>query len=159
MTIEKIIKENSGLVYHIANKLYLMNRRRDKTFDLEDLAQAGFYALCKHGHMYDESRGKISTFVYHCVKNEILKLLKSNSSDRAGDANIENVKEPSYYQDFEVMAENLDEYFKIKKDEERDILALKLQSFKHQEISEKQNIKKSRVERILRQIKERHRNA
>lgn len=159
MTIKEIIDKNSGLVYSIAKKLYLSNRRRDKGFDLEDLAQVGFLAICKYGHLYDENRGKISTFLFYCVRNEMLKFLKSKDSDYAGTADMQNIKEPSYEHDFESMSTNLDDYFDLKQEEERAILALKLQNFNYEEISQQRAIAKSRVGRVIKKIKERNRNA
>jgi RNA polymerase sigma factor (sigma-70 family) len=72
-TVEKMNEDNKKLVYKIANSIYIKN----KLFSKEDLIQVGFLALCKSGHKYDETRGKISTFITHCVRNDILKFIKS----------------------------------------------------------------------------------
>lgn len=72
--IEQLIEDNKKLVFSIANSLY----RNNRVFSKEDLIQVGFLALCKSGHKYDEARGKISTFITHCVRNDMLKFMKSN---------------------------------------------------------------------------------
>lgn len=72
--VEKMIEDNKRLVYSIANSMYINN----KLFSKEDLIQVGFLALCKSGHKYDAERGKVSTFITHCVRNDMIKFIKSN---------------------------------------------------------------------------------
>lgn len=74
LQVEKMIEDNKRLVYSIANSIYVKN----KLFTKDDLIQVGFLALCKSGHKYDEARGKVSTFITHCVRNDMLKFIKSN---------------------------------------------------------------------------------
>lgn len=72
--VEQMIEDNKKLIYKIANSMY----KENKVFSRDDLIQVGFLALCKNGHKYDETRGKVSTFITHCVRNDILKFIKSN---------------------------------------------------------------------------------
>ena len=74
LQVEKMIEDNKRLIYSIANSIYIKN----KLFTKDDLIQVGFLALCKSGHKYDETRGKVSTFITHCVRNDMLKFIKSN---------------------------------------------------------------------------------
>ena len=74
VNVEQMIEDNKKLVYSIANSIYINN----KLFSKEDLIQVGFLALCKSGHKYDETRGQVSTFITHCVRNDMIKFIKSN---------------------------------------------------------------------------------
>ena len=141
MNIEKLIDDNKNLVYSIANTFY----RKNTVFSLDDLIQVGFLALCKNGYKYDPKRGKISTFITCCVKNDIIKFIKSNT------------KIPSYSGLFECteasyndqIPENIYDILRPKNNLEIDIIKLKKEGFSNKAVSLKLNISNSKLSKIL----------
>lgn len=74
MDYNKVIEENRGLVISVANKLYSKNR----FYSQEDLEQVGYLSMLKSLPKYNESRGKISTFIVTCIKNDMIKFMNKN---------------------------------------------------------------------------------
>lgn len=65
---EKVIKEHEKLINFVINKLNLQ-RKRDELLDI------GMIGFTRGLNSYDETKGKYSTFLYECIKNEILRYL------------------------------------------------------------------------------------
>lgn len=69
---EKLVKDNIGLVYHVAK---LLGVAQD-----EDLIQDGMVELCRAAISFCENKGaKYSTFAYRCVRNKMLSVIKKRS--------------------------------------------------------------------------------
>lgn len=144
--VEEMIEKNKRLVYSIANSIYSKN----KLFSKEDLIQVGFLALCKNGHKYDESRGKVSTFITHCVRNDMLKFIKSQKlqgellySDSDGLAYNHNIM-PDIY-----------DTVCAKSPIEKQIVDLKASGLKNKTIAAMLNMSPNKISKILSTLKSR----
>lgn len=72
---DKLILENINLVYYVLKKLNLYNQRED-FFDL------GVIGLIKGVKSFDHKKGfKLNTYLYTCIKNEILIYLRKKRID------------------------------------------------------------------------------
>jgi len=71
---ERLVVENRGLVYFVANRL--RHRAQDAGVEFEDLVATGMIGLCKAARVYDSSRSKFVTFAVRCIENEMRMLLR-----------------------------------------------------------------------------------
>ncbi|WP_304459637.1 sigma-70 family RNA polymerase sigma factor [Alicyclobacillus sendaiensis] len=70
---ERLVVENRGLVYFVANRL--RHRAQDAGVEFEDLVATGMLGLCKAARVYDPSRGKFSTIAVVYIQHEMMKLV------------------------------------------------------------------------------------
>jgi RNA polymerase sigma factor (sigma-70 family) len=147
-TVEKMIEDNKKLVYKIANSIYIKN----KLFSKEDLIQVGFLALCKSGHKYDETRGKISTFITHCVRNDILKFIKSQKQQ----SELLYADNNSFtYHGNEFAYTDYYDLVNAKTELEKQIVDLKINGNTNKSISTQLKISPNKVSKILTTLKSR----
>jgi RNA polymerase sigma factor (sigma-70 family) len=146
--VEKMIEDNQRLVYSIANSIY----RENKLFSKEDLIQVGFLALCKSGHKYDETRGKVSTFITHCVRNDMLKFIKSNKIQ--GELLYSENRNLSYENE-DLSCLDYNNFFCAKTELERNILKLKINGDTNKSIASKLDITPNKVSKLLCTMKNR----
>lgn len=147
--VEKMIEENKKLIYKIANSIYINN----KLFSREDLIQIGFLALVKNGHKYDETRGKVSTFITHCARNDMIKFIKSNKmqSDLLYTENC-NL---SYNNDEDLSCIDYYDICYAKTDIEKNIVDMKINGETNKNIGIKLNISPNKVSKVLSLMKSR----
>lgn len=144
--VEEMIEKNKRLVYSIANSIYSKN----KLFSKEDLIQVGFLALCKNGHKYDESRGKVSTFITHCVRNDMLKFIKSQKLQ--GELLYSDSDHLAY--DHNIMP-NIYDTVCAKSPIEKRIVDLKASGLKNKAIAVMLNVSPNKISKILSTLKSR----
>ncbi|MDF1498831.1 MAG: sigma-70 family RNA polymerase sigma factor [Patescibacteria group bacterium] len=70
------IEEHIGLVKSIANKYKGMG------IDFDDLVQEGTIGLMQAMEKYDKTKGRFSTFAYHCIQNRIFATLNNSRTIR-----------------------------------------------------------------------------
>jgi RNA polymerase sigma factor (sigma-70 family) len=146
--VEQMIEDNKKLVYKIANSIYMKN----KLFSRDDLIQVGFLALCKSGHKYDPTRGKVSTFITHCVRNDILKYIKSNKLQ--GDLiHLDNNSLKYRNRDIDYLECN--DMVGAKNDLEQKIIELKMSGETNKSIAAQLNVSPNKISKILSTIKNR----
>lgn len=150
MNLETMITENERLVKSIARKLY----RTNSAFSVDDLEQIGFLALCKNGHKYDITRGKVSTFITHCVRNDMLKFIKA-CKKKSQRPLYDNTKEISYTEDETNPSKDYVEYLSLRSKMEKDIVELKQNGKTNKAVAELLDISPNKVARILNTIKKR----
>ena len=141
--VEKMIEDNKKLVYSIANSIYINN----KLFSKEDLIQVGFMALCKSGHKYDETRGQVSTFITHCVRNDMIKFIKSNKLQ--SDLIYTENSNLSYNNNSRLSCIDYDDICCAKTQIEKDIVRMKINRETNKNIASKLNISPNRVSKII----------
>jgi len=149
VNIEMMIESNKKLIYSIAKSLYVQN----KVFSVEDLVQVGFLAICKSANKYDPKRGKLSTFITHCAKNDMLKFIKKNKIN--GELIYNESKRLSYDETEEVLRSNVSEYYNLKNTIEEKIVTLKKSGESNRTIGAELNINSNKVSSMLLDIKER----
>lgn len=66
---DKLITDNIGLIYMQIKNLHLYHETED---EFQEYFDNGLIGLIKGAKEYDESKGKASTFLSKCIKNEIL---------------------------------------------------------------------------------------
>jgi RNA polymerase sigma factor (sigma-70 family) len=147
--VEKMIDENKKLIYSIANSMYIAN----KLFSKEDLIQVGFLALCKSGHKYDETRGKISTFITHCVRNDMIKFIKSNKLQ--GDLIYTQNQNLSYNPEDNAACIDYHDTCCAKTEMEKSIINLKIKGETNKSVAERLNISPNKVSKTLTAMKNR----
>jgi len=147
--VEKMIEDNKRLVYSIANSMYINN----KVFSKEDLIQVGFLALCKNGHKYDPERGKPSTFITHCVRNDMIKFIKSNKLQ--GDLLYTENENLSYSNNQQLACIDHYDICGAKTITEKKIVNMKINGETNKSISEKLSISPNKVSKIISSMKSR----
>jgi RNA polymerase sigma factor (sigma-70 family) len=147
--VEKMIEENKKLIYSIANSLYIQN----KAFSIEDLIQVGFLAICKSANKYDPERGKTSTFITHCAKNDMLKFIRRNKI--SSDLIYHESKSLSYDETEEILKSDVSDYYNLKNTIEENIVTLKINGESNIAIGKRLNLNSNKVSSILLNIKER----
>ncbi len=70
MNEEKLITENIGLIYTVIKELHV----HETEDGFQDCYDSGLVGLINGVRTYDDTKGKISTYLCKCIKNEILKL-------------------------------------------------------------------------------------
>lgn len=149
INVEQMIEENKKLVYKIANSIYIKN----KLFSKDDLIQVGFLALCKSGHKYDETRGKVSTFITHCVRNDMIKFIKSNKLQ--SDLLYTENQNLSYSNNHNLSCLDYNDICCAKTDIEQEIVKMKINGETNKKIAETLDISPNRVSKILSSMKTR----
>lgn len=149
VNVEQMIEDNKKLVYKIANSIYIKN----KLFSKEDLIQVGFLALCKSGHKYDETRGQVSTFITHCVRNDMIKFIKSNKLQ--SDLLYTDSHSMSYSNGNNLACLDYNDICCAKTDTEKQIVKMKIGGETNKSIAETLNISPNRVSKILSSMKAR----
>lgn len=145
--VEKMIDDNKKLIYSIANSIYINN----KLFSKEDLIQVGFLALCRSGHKYDETRGKVSTFITHCVRNDMIKFIKSNKLQ--SDLIYTENSNLSYNNNSKLSCIDHYDICCAKTEVEKDIVQMKINGETNKKIAAKLNISPNKVSKILAAMK------
>lgn len=149
VNVEQMIEDNKKLVYKIANSIYIKN----KLFSKDDLIQVGFLALCKSGHKYDETRGKVSTFITHCVRNDMIKFIKSNKLQ--SDLLYTENQNLSYSNNHNLSCLDYNDICCAKTDIEKEIVKMKIDGETNKKIAETLDISPNRVSKILSSMKTR----
>lgn len=149
INVEQMIEDNKRLVYSIANSIYIKN----KLFSKEDLIQVGFLALCKSGHKYDETRGQVSTFITHCVRNDMIKFIKSNKMQ--GELLYTGNSNMSYNNDPHLACIDYNDICCVKTDLEKEIVDMKISGETNKKIASKLNISPNKVSKIITTMKSR----
>jgi RNA polymerase sigma factor (sigma-70 family) len=147
--VEKMIEDNKRLVYSIANSMYIHN----KVFSKDDLIQVGFLALCKSGHKYDSERGKVSTFITHCVRNDMIKFIKSNKLQ--SDLLYTENQNLSYNNNQNLNCLDHYDICGAKTDLEKTIVKFKIKGETNKNIAENLKISANKVSKILSSMKAR----
>ena len=68
---KRLVEENIPLVYKFCNDYEIYN------MDKEDYAQSLIETVCEVIPKYNKERGKLSTFLYNCIRNEYKTIIKS----------------------------------------------------------------------------------
>jgi len=144
--IEMMIESNKKLIYSIATKLY----RKNKNYDKEDLIQVGTMSLYKNGGKYDKKRGRVSTFITHCVKNDMIKFIKANS-----DKSLELFDNNYYVVDYDNEVENIVDTISFKNEFERDIVLARLEGLSNRQIGLRLGVSESKISKALSTIRSR----
>jgi RNA polymerase sigma factor (sigma-70 family) len=71
MSIEEAIEQYDNMILALATSLYSPNRM----YSVDDLAQEGRMSMVKHVDKHNPDRGKLSTFITICAKNDMLKFI------------------------------------------------------------------------------------
>jgi len=73
----RFVEENHGMIYKVINVLKVC---------VDEYYDAGAIGLCKGAEKYDPEMSKPATFLYYCIKNEILSAMRdtlfSNSTSK-----------------------------------------------------------------------------
>lgn len=69
MDIDKLIIENQPLIYKVIKDMNCIYKTED---EFQDLYDAGLEGLIKGAKIYDESKGKPSTWLYPCIQHQIM---------------------------------------------------------------------------------------
>lgn len=149
INVEQMIEDNKRLVYKIANSIYIKN----KLFSKDDLIQVGFLALCKSGHKYDETRGQVSTFITHCVRNDMIKFIKSNKLQ--SDLLYTENQNLSYSNNHNLSCIDYNDICCAKTEIEKKIVKMKIDGETNKRIAETLDISPNRVSKILSSMKTR----
>lgn len=149
INVERMIEDNKKLVYKIANSIYIKN----KLFSKDDLIQVGFLALCKSGHKYDETRGQVSTFITHCVRNDMIKFIKSNKLQ--SDLLYTENQNLSYSNNHNLSCIDYNDICCAKTEIEKKIVKMKIDGETNKRIAEALDISPNRVSKILSSMKTR----
>ncbi len=147
--VELMIEKNKKLIYSIANSIYIKN----KLFSKEDLIQVGFLSLCKSGHKYDEARGKVSTFITHCVRNDMIKFIKSNKMQ--SDLLYSENQNLSYNSNNDLSCLDYYDICCAKTDLEKNIINLKMNGETNKNVALALNISPNKVSKLLSLMKSR----
>jgi RNA polymerase sigma factor (sigma-70 family) len=144
MNVEQMVVDNKGLIISIAQKYYSKNRH----YSIEDLTQIGYMSLISNISKYDKDRGKLSTFITVCVKNDILKFINQ--------FNQEN-KNISIYFVPENKISYTEDHFELEhvpqKNHVQQIVKMKKDGYTISDIADQMDIKISIVKKILRNIR------
>lgn len=138
MNIEKVIEENKGLVIDIANSFY----KRNRDYDVEDLIQTGYLSVINSIGKYNKKRGMLSTFLTHCIKNDLIKYTQSNSTNFVS---INNIPENKLVNSGEL---SVDEFLDEKDSVFNQVIKMRMEKVSDQKIADSMNIKLSKVKKI-----------
>ncbi|MFA9398042.1 MAG: sigma-70 family RNA polymerase sigma factor [Clostridiaceae bacterium] len=180
--LEEIIKNNTGIVYKIANKYYL---DRSNSLDKEDLIQEGFIGLMLAAKKYDfnyENKSQFITYAVFWINSKINRYVRQYNTNYETSINITTSEDKKMelidcIQDIDNSLENVEDKIynmQLRKDlekamleantlQEREILKFRYgwdsnKEMKFQEIGDIFNITQSRAkqieERSLRKIRD-----
>lgn len=80
LAIENMVIDNMNLVHFVIHSKFENALNKTAICEYDDLVQTGTIGLLKAAKAYDQSKGCFSTLATTCIKNEILNLLKKNTS-------------------------------------------------------------------------------
>ena len=167
--VEKVIEENINLVRKMANKLYTKN----SVYGVDDLIQTGSLNLLSAIPKYDPSRDKLSTFIYHCVRNSMIKFIKKNyDTNKLNSCTIESIpvkdfdsfyskKSFSFFKGDVVYGgdiyynedEDITHYLSERDDITKDVISMKVKGKTQDQIKKKLNISIRKIKEILSKVK------
>lgn len=129
----KAIKENEALLYKTARRYFING------YDMEDKIQELYTKIWLEIDKYDESKAKMTTWLYHILDNHMQNLVKSMNNDN----NLNFGLDTSLYQsekDVKITFENLISLLRLD-DEAKKLLRLRyLEELTLREIGEKLGI-------------------
>ncbi len=164
MDINKLIKENEGLVYYTMNKYFYTTTSE---FDIkEDMIQVGRIALYKAIQTYDEDRTEFSTYAVKVIKSKMINFLqndlykyvskgglKSIHNNEGLDEDSEKMRDRNMGRmddDTEVNANELLDFIKKYKDERAyKIVCLLNEGYTYDEIGKIIGLSKQRINQII----------
>ncbi|MCW4039970.1 MAG: sigma-70 family RNA polymerase sigma factor [Candidatus Bathyarchaeota archaeon] len=158
--IEQLLKDHERLVQSIAARMYTPNG----VFSIEDLVQVGLLSLWRNGSKYNSKRGKISTFITHCVRNDILKFINNqklttpNKPEMLRRSQLFNSDELSYRDETLNEAYDFADYLGLRNDLEKEVISLKLDGHNYSQIAKRVGIHPNKVSTIVNNIAERARS-
>ncbi|NFH34351.1 sigma-70 family RNA polymerase sigma factor [Clostridium sporogenes] len=169
--LEKLIEQNKGIVYKLANKFYVEGTN---SIDKEDLEQEGFIGLIVAAERYDfnnPNKAKFITYAIHWIYHKINRFI--NQKNTNGEISVytpineddttlldtleddknsyENIENKIYYEELrKELNEVINEYITLR---EREVLKLHYgwdnsQPMTLQEIGEVFNVASSRITKI-----------
>lgn len=147
MTKNEMIAENVGLVYGLAHKYYKTNT----AYTFDDLVQVGMLAICEKIDRFDESRGGLSTFLTHCIRNEMFKYMGVQS--RQSRAVCVDPSKLSIKKDHKIMF--FEEEYLNKNTTENKIIKMMYEGHDIKSISEHMGIPKKTLYRRINKIRKR----
>ena len=146
-----MIDNNEGLIYQYAISMYKQN----PIYSIDDLVQIGKMSIWKNGNKYDPSRGKVTTFVGTCARNEMLKYIRKQNKRQMPHV---VTAQPSYKTKHEITNDNIEDYIPIKNELEKQIIIMKRDGLYHTDISKKLGISSDKLSKILKRIRKRIEN-
>lgn len=149
--IDKLIKENLGLVKSIVKKYKPKNRH-----EYQEMVQCGRIGMWKALLKYDGSRSALTTYCYHPIHWEILAYLKKKKTEFKRSNLRECDSELAYT--FDHMVEcKIWEYIPDLDQEELDLITSIAEGYSYRELSETYNITiqqvRNRVKKIFDKIR------
>tara|TARA_B100001939_G_C16723608_1_gene522319 strand:- start:194 stop:754 length:561 start_codon:yes stop_codon:yes gene_type:complete len=157
--VEKMIEDNERLVRKIAHNMYVQNG----LFSCEDLYQVGLMSVWRNGSKYNSKRGRISTFLTHCVKNDILKFIKNQKlsvTNKLGKVEraklFDNDLSVSYKDETLDVTYDVEDYFNLKNDSERKVIKLKVDGYNNSYIAKQLNMHPNKVASVINKVAERY---
>lgn len=157
--VEKMIEDNERLVHSIAHNMYVQNG----LFSVEDLFQVGLMSVWKNGSKYNSNRGRVSTFLTHCVKNDILKFIKGQKlsvTNKFGKVErtklFDNDINVSYRDETLDVAHDLEDYFNLKNEAEKKVIKLKVDGYNNSYIAKELKMHPNKVASVINKVAERY---
>lgn len=165
---EKLVVDNIGLIYYVANKFNL---------DIDELIDIGYIGLCKGALSFDKNnknKANFATYAIHCIHNEYVQFFHTNGSyKRKSDAeaisiylkahdDMEDVLiEDTLYsnecsvEDLVTTSITIEEILKAirRKPRYRRIVELLIEGYNQTEIAEILNMKKQSVSSMIGRIR------
>lgn len=77
--IDNLIIENQRLIYKAIKDMHCVYKTED---EFQELYDAGLEGLIKGAKLYDESKGKPSTWLYPCIQNKIMQCFTIRSAKK-----------------------------------------------------------------------------
>jgi len=77
MNYEEIIKKHRGLILSVVNGFCKYN---NNSYSAKDLEQVAHLSLLNKLDKFDESRGKITTFIVTCIKHDLIKYINKHNT-------------------------------------------------------------------------------
>lgn len=157
-----LVKDNHNLIYGF---LYLYNLEVDDNYDLAAIG------LCKAAQSYDPDHGvSFGTYAYKCMKREFQhehEKVTTNKRKHETDLSLETLQRerddsflPENYQKDEIRKLQsqifVQEFIASLKEQEADIVSMRLQGFTLKEIGEKYHISRQRIEQRVAQIRDKY---
>ena len=165
MNKNRLIEEHLGLVYHMIHTYY------PGFIGDEDLVAEGFLALCNAAKVYDESKGKFSTYACTVILNQFrtyfrtkMKQIPTTSldyevkdSDGHNTTRHELIADDDSFKPFDMVEREM--FVDDLSDIEQTVVDLILDGCTQSEVAEKLGMSQPTVYRLLRKIKRQWRNA
>jgi RNA polymerase sigma factor (sigma-70 family) len=136
------IEKHIPLAKSIAKSFY----KKNPVYSLQDLEQVGCMTIVKVMKKYNSEKSKISTFLTKCIRNDIIKFMKSQKLGR-------DISKAAKRVDVEYELNDLD-CIKNFNSTEEEVLRMKLSGFTMKDISKKLKISLKKTRQIMREIRE-----